>query len=126
MFAMSNKPATGVYEPTNKTEVVEEPDLEIGEGCLNVNKDIKKFLDNVGAWSNKLDELFADSQAQAKMITEIAESHQGLGKMEHKVAYLEKKGLFTYYTFIEWQIGTMLLVMGSMRCTQGIQTNIFN
>ena len=25
------------------------------------------------------------------MITEIAESHQGLGKMEHKVAYLEKK-----------------------------------
>ena len=65
--------------------------MEAGEGCLNVNKDIKKFLDNVDTWSNKLDELFADSQAQAKMITEIVESHQGLGKMEHKVAYLEKK-----------------------------------
>ena len=66
---------------SDRLAISNKPDLEAGEGCLNVNKDIKKFLGNVSAWSNKLDELFADSKAQAKMITEIAESHQGLGKI---------------------------------------------
>ena len=62
-----------------------------GEGCRNVTKDIKKFLDNVGVWSKKLDELFDDSQLQAKMIKDITESHQGLGKIEHKIATFEPK-----------------------------------
>ena len=39
VLAISNKIATGVYGSSNKTEVIEKHDLEIGEGCLNVTKE---------------------------------------------------------------------------------------
>ena len=62
-----NHANTGVYGSTKKIELVEKPDLEVapvveafppgiitnqqeghnGKSCLNVTKDIKKFLDNV-------------------------------------------------------------------------------
>ena len=45
MLAMSNKPTTGVYRPNNKTEVVEKPDLEVGEDCLMVTKDTRQEPD---------------------------------------------------------------------------------
>ena len=45
VLAISNKLATGVYGSTNKTEVIEKPDLEVGEGCLNVTKDIRQEPD---------------------------------------------------------------------------------
>ena len=96
---LSNKLAAGEYGTANKTELDEEPELEVApakKNCLDrvmepTTKGIKTFLENVGAWNAKLDELFKDSQLQAKIITDMADSHQGLEEMEHKLADLETK-----------------------------------
>ena len=46
---------------------------------LNDSPDkINKFLENVGAWNEKLDELFKDSQLQAQLVKDMADSYPDL------------------------------------------------
>ena len=54
---MSNKLATGVYGSTNKTELIEKLDQEVGEGCLNVTKDIRQEPDLEIVPTNQQDEV---------------------------------------------------------------------
>ena len=57
VLVISNKLATGVYGSTNKTELIEKPDLEVGEGCLNVTKDIRQEPDLEIVPTNQQDEV---------------------------------------------------------------------
>ena len=60
-------------------------DLEAEEGARNINRDIKKFLDNAVIWNDQLEQLFQHSKQHAQLVTAM------VGTLEREMEELKNK-----------------------------------
>ena len=60
-------------------------DLEAEEGARNINRDIKKFLDNAVIWNDQLEQLFQHSKQHAQLVTDM------VGTLEREMQELKTK-----------------------------------
>ena len=70
----------------------DKPDLEVLDGGMNINRDIKKFLDNAVIWSEQLEALSKHSEQQAKLVTDMVGTlEREMEELRTKVSKLEKE-----------------------------------
>ena len=80
------------YGAASTPAVEDKPDLEVLDGGMNINRDIKKFLDNAVIWSEQLEALSKHSEQQAKLVTDMVGTlEREREELRTKVSKLEKE-----------------------------------